>query len=107
MVLFRVEQNIHQHGEKGENLEMQTPKLFLQKKTLFNAKENKRLLTRGPARLYLLVNQPYRCPDRTRLPALFQNRFKERVENMAMPKGGFESGAGALGEWRIAQGNKQ
>ena len=26
---------------------------------------------------------------------------------MAMPKGGFESGAGALGEWRIAQGNKQ
>ena len=87
---------------------MQTPKLFLQKKkNLFNAKENKRLLTRGPARLYLLVNQPYRCPDRTRLPALFQNRFKERVENMAMPKGGFESGAGALGEWRIAQGNKQ
>ena len=77
------------------------------KKNLFNAKENKRLLTRGPARLYLLVNQPYRCPDRTRLPALFQNRFKERVENMAMPKGGFESSAGALGEWRIAQGNKQ
>ena len=26
---------------------------------------------------------------------------------MAMPKGGFESSAGALGEWRIAQGNKQ
>ena len=80
---------------------------FKKKKNLFNAKGNKGLLTRGPARLYLLVNQPYRCPDRTRLPALFQNRFKERVENMAMPKGGFESGAGALGEWRIAQGNKQ
>ena len=26
---------------------------------------------------------------------------------MAMPKGGFESSAGARGEWRIAQGNKQ
>ena len=26
---------------------------------------------------------------------------------MAMPKGGFESGEGALREWRTAQGDKQ
>ena len=26
---------------------------------------------------------------------------------MVMPKGGFESGAGALREWRTAQGDKQ
>ena len=92
---------------RGKIYKCKLQSCFFKKKNLFNAKGNKRLLTRGPARLYLLVNQPYRCPDRTRLPALFQNRFKERVENMAMPKGGFESSAGALGEWRIAQGNKQ
>ena len=106
MVLFRVEQNIRQHGEKGGK-SIDANSKAVSSKTFYNAKGDKGLLTRGPARLYLLVNQPYRCPDRTRLPALFQNRFKERVENMAMPKGGFESGAGALGEWRIAQGNKQ
>ena len=61
----------------------------------------------GPARLYLLVNQPYWCPDRTRLPALFQVCFKERVKTWQCKKGGFESGAGALREWRTAQGDKQ
>ena len=60
-------------------------------------------MTRGLARLYLLVNQPYRCADCTRLPALFQARFKERerVKTWQCKKGVLKvarvrSGSGAL-----------
>ena len=47
-------------------------------KGTLNEKKIKGFLTWGPARLYLLVNQPYRCTDRTRLPTLFRACFKER-----------------------------
>ena len=60
---------------------------FLQRN--FKREKIKGFLTRGPARLYLLVNQPYRCTDRTRLPALFRARFKERGLKRGNAKRGF------------------
>ena len=77
-------------------LKLKKPHFF---KEIFNTKKEKGIfLTRGPARLYLLVNQPYRCTDRTRLPALFRARFKEREFKRSNSKRGSESGEGAVSE---------